>query len=75
MSGQANPGILWLMLEGILDGRRPFLTLFSLRVTIMNAPLECFTPHLSGKVVFRIMCLVTLRLTFDFDVKDVHMQL
>ena len=41
----------------------------------MNAPLECFTPHLSGKVVFRVTFSEISRLTFDFDVKDVQMPL
>ena len=42
----------------------------------MNARNGCSGVHSSGNLVlFRIMCLLTLRLTFDFDVKDVQMLL
>ena len=33
----------------------------------MNAPLECFTPHLSGKVVFRVTFSEILPRTFDAE--------
>ena len=38
----------------------------------MNARNGCSGVHSSGNLVFRIMCLVTLRVIFKFDVKNVH---